>query len=83
MPMMKKEDYGGEDKNNTWCKYCSNFDGSHKTYEEVLLRMSHFMFSKEGQEMSEIKFKTLGEAREAAKEYLSKMPAWKDKSKFD
>lgn len=78
MPLMTDSDYGGQDKNNTWCKYCCNNDGTHRTYDEVLSRMSKFMFSQDGQQMSGIEFKSLEKARVAAKEYMAKMPAWKD-----
>lgn len=78
MPMVTPRDFGGEDENNDWCKYCCNKDGSHKSYKEILENMTNFMLSEEGEQMSEIKFNSKEEANKAAKEYLIKMPAWKD-----
>lgn len=78
MPMITPRDYGGEDEKNDRCKNCSNKDGSHKSYEEVLENMTNFMLSEEGIQMSEIKYNSKKEAQNAAKNYLSKMPAWKD-----
>lgn len=78
MPMVKPQDYGGEDENNTWCKYCSNKDGSHKSYEEVVNNMANFMMSEDGISMSGIEYNSIEEAKKAAKEYMSNMPAWKD-----
>jgi len=77
MPMIKPQDFGGEDEKNTWCRYCSNSDGSHKSYTEVLEGMTKFLMTEEGQETSEMKFDTYEKALEYAKNYLSKMPAFK------
>ena len=78
MPLMKPEEHGGGNKNNDWCKYCCNSEGSHKSYDEILEGMSKFMMSEEGIQMSGMKFESIEEAKEVAKNYLSNMPAWKD-----
>jgi len=78
MPMIKPEDFGGVDENNTWCRYCSNEDGSHKSYDEVLEAMAKFLISKEGQETSEMVFETQEEAKKYAKNYLKNMKAFKE-----
>ena len=70
MPMANKEDFGGGDENNIYCVYCSNPDGSLKKYEDVYEGMVNFMMTshKMDRESAEV----------AAKEYMSRMPAWSD-----
>ncbi|MFC1970093.1 VOC family protein [Chloroflexota bacterium] len=68
MPMTKPEDFGGGNPENICCVHCSNPDGSLKSYEEVFGGMVNFMVS--SQKMDK---KT---AESAAKEHLSRMPAW-------
>jgi uncharacterized glyoxalase superfamily protein PhnB len=68
MPMTKPEDFGGGKPENLYCVYCSNPDGSLKSYKEVFEGMSNFMMM--SQKMDR---KT---AESAAKERMSKMPAW-------
>ena len=68
MPMTKPEDFGGGNLANIYCVHCSKPDGSLKSYEEVFEGMVNFMMT--SQKMDR---KT---AETAAKEYMSKMPAW-------
>ena len=68
MPMTKPEDFGGGNPANIYCVNCSNPDGSLKSYEEVFEGMVNFMMM--SQKMDR---KT---AESAAKEHMSKMPAW-------
>ena len=68
MPMTKLEDFGGGNPENLYCVYCSNPDGSLKNYEEVFEGVVNFMVS--SQKMDR---KT---AESAAKEHMSRMPAW-------
>ena len=68
MPMTKLDDFGGGNQANIYCVYCSNPDGSLKSYEEVFEGMVNFMMM--SQKMDR---KT---AESAAKEHMSKMPAW-------
>ena len=68
MPMNKPEDFGGGDPSNVCCVHCSKPDGSLKDYDEVLEGMINFMMM--SQKMDR---KT---AESAAKDYMSKMPAW-------
>jgi uncharacterized glyoxalase superfamily protein PhnB len=72
MPMTKPEDFGGGNPENLYCVYCSNPDGSLKSYKEVLEGMVNFMMV--SQKMDR---KT---AESAAKERMSKMPAWSGKA---
>jgi uncharacterized glyoxalase superfamily protein PhnB len=68
MPMTKPEDFGGGNPENLYCVYCSKPDGSLKSYEEVFEGMVNFMMM--SQKMDR---KT---AESAAKERMSRMPAW-------
>jgi len=68
MPMTKLEDFGGGNPANICCVHCSNPDGSLKSRDEVFEGMVNFMMM--SQKMDR---KT---AESAAKEHMSKMPAW-------
>jgi uncharacterized glyoxalase superfamily protein PhnB len=68
MPMTKLEDFGGGTPANIYCIHCSHLDGSLKSYEEVFEGMVNFMMM--SQKMDR---KT---AEGAAKDHMSKMPAW-------
>jgi hypothetical protein len=68
MPMTKLEDFGGGNPANICCVHCSNSDGSLKSRDEVFEGMVNFMMM--SQKMDR---KT---AESAAKEHMSKMPAW-------
>jgi len=72
MPMTKLEDFGGRNPENLYCVYCSNRDGSLKSREDVFKGMVNFMMT--SQKMDR---KT---AESAAKERMSQMPAWSDKT---
>jgi uncharacterized glyoxalase superfamily protein PhnB len=72
MPMTKHEDFGGRNPENLYCVYCSNPDGSLKSREEVFKGMVNFMMMSQKMER-----KT---AESAAKERMSKMPAWSGKA---
>jgi len=76
MPMMNEQDHGGNDENNSWCKYCCDNNGNHKSYDEILENMTNFMLSEDGQMMSGIKFENKEDALKSAKDYLSKCEAW-------
>jgi uncharacterized glyoxalase superfamily protein PhnB len=68
MPMSKPEDFGGGNPENLYCVNCCNPDGSLKSRDEVFEGMVSFMMKTQNmnRETAEI----------AAKEYMSKMPAW-------
>jgi uncharacterized glyoxalase superfamily protein PhnB len=68
MPMTRPEDFCGRNAESIYCVYCSHPDGSLKTYKEVLEGMINFMITsqKMDRETAEV----------AAKEHMSKMPAW-------
>lgn len=68
MPMTKPEDFGAGNENNICCAHCSNPDGSLKSYDEVFEGMVNFMMMSQKMERKA--------AESAAKEHMSRMPAW-------
>jgi uncharacterized glyoxalase superfamily protein PhnB len=70
MPMTKPEDFGGGNPENKYCVHCSHPDGSLKSYEEALEGMTGFMMSSRNLDKET--------AERAARDYMSKMPAWSD-----
>jgi len=68
MPMTKLEDFGGGNPANIYCVHCSNPDGSLKSYDEALKGMVNFMVMTQNMDRET--------AEKAAREYMSKMPAW-------
>lgn len=72
MPMTKFEDFGGGNPENLYCAYCSNPDGSLKSYKEVFEGMVNFMMA--SQKMDRMT------AESTVKERMSKMPAWSGKA---
>lgn len=71
MPMEKPEDHASGDPSKNFCKHCSRPDGEMKSYDEVLNGMAGFMMQSQG--LSE------EPARQAAKEMMTRLPAWKDR----
>lgn len=71
--------YPLEEKNSkSFCKNCSNEDGSLKSYDKVLENMINFMLSEEGIQMSGEKFDSYYDAKKTAIKYLLNMPAWEN-----
>jgi uncharacterized glyoxalase superfamily protein PhnB len=68
MPMTKVEDFGGGNPDNLYCVYCSKPDGNLKSREEVFQGMVNFMMTSQKMDREA--------AESAAKERISKMPAW-------
>jgi len=68
MPMTKLEDFGGGNPANIYCVYCTNPDGSLKSYEKVFEGMVNLMMTSRKMDR-----KT---AESAAKKHMSRMPAW-------
>jgi hypothetical protein len=54
-----------------YCVHCTNPDGSLKSYEEVFSGMTQFMMNMKGMDKTA--------AEQAAKEYMTNMPAWSGK----
>jgi len=68
MPMSKLEDFGGGNPANVYCVHCSNPDGGLKSRDEVFEGMVNFMMMSQNMDRET--------AEKAAKEHMSKMPAW-------
>lgn len=68
MPMTKVEDFGGGNQESLYCVYCSNPDGSLKSYEQVFEGMVNFMMMSQNVDRQA--------AESAVKERMSSMPAW-------
>ena len=68
MPMIKLEDFGGGNPENLYCAYCSNPDGSLKSYEDVFEGMVNFMVMSQNMDRQT--------AESAVKERMSSIPAW-------
>ena len=68
MPMTKLEDFGGGNPKNLYCVYCSNLDGSLKSYEEVFGGMVNFMMASQKMDREA--------AETVATERMATMPAW-------
>lgn len=69
MPMSKPEDFGGQNPNNKYCRYCTDEKGILKPFDEKLNDFAEFIMKSNdfGKE----------QALKIAKENLLKMPAWK------
>lgn len=70
MPMKTKEDFAMEDESKDYCKYCARPDGTMQSYEEKLVSLTGFIVKTQGLDESS--------ARNAAKEMMTKLPAWKE-----
>ena len=68
MPMTKLEDFGGGNPESLYCVYCSNPDGSLKSYEQVFEGMVNFMMMSQKVDRET--------AESSVKERMSNMPAW-------
>lgn len=68
MPMTKLEDFGGGNRENLYCVYCSNPDGSLKSYEQVFEGTVNFMMMSQKMDRET--------AESSVKERMSSMPAW-------
>ncbi len=68
MPMASPGDFGGGNPENKYCVHCCNPDGDLKSYEEVLEGMANFIMQSLNMDKAT--------AGSAAREYMSKMPAW-------
>ena len=69
MPMEK---IALSDRSRNYCKYCARPDGSMQGYGEKLKSLTAFIVRTQGL--------TSQAAQEAAKEMMSKLPAWSGKS---
>ena len=70
MPMEKREDFAMGDESKDYCRYCARPDGSMQDYGEKLVSMTDFIVRTQGMDH--------GAAKNAAREMLAVLPAWKD-----
>lgn len=68
MPMKEAEDFAGGDMSKEYCKFCARPDGSMQSYEEKLDSLTNFIIRTQGLDKDV--------ANSAAKEMMSKLPAW-------
>lgn len=73
MPMVKDEDFAQGDRSKDYCRYCSRPDGSMQNYSEKLGSLTAFIVRTQGI--------TAHAAQAAAKEMMSKLPAWSKEAK--
>ncbi len=73
MPMIKKEDFGGGNIDNKYCKHCCDDKGSLKSYDEVFSGMVEFAVKNLDISMDK--------ARESVSENMANMPAWENHKK--
>jgi hypothetical protein len=69
MPMENPQDFPLGDEGKDYCIHCAKPDGGMQSYGEKLESMTAFIVRTQGLDS--------GAARTAAKEMLSKLPAWK------
>lgn len=70
MPMKEAAEFAMGDVTKDYCVHCSRPDGTMQSYEEKLASLSSFIVRTQGLD---------GEvARNAARQMMSKLPAWKN-----
>ncbi len=68
MPMRAKEDFGGGDTGNRYCRFCTDETGRLQDFETRYEGTVHFMMSRMNLDRSA--------AEKLARENMAKMPAW-------
>lgn len=69
-PMRTVEDHAPGHPECTWCRYCSNPDGSLQAFEERFERMVQWAVRRDGADRPTAEAKT--------REYMRSLPAWRD-----
>lgn len=70
MPMTEPRQHAMGDTTKAYCLHCARPDGTMRSYDEALVGMTHFMMNSQG--LAE------GPAREAVKQMMARLPAWRD-----
>lgn len=70
MPMNGPQDHAPGNPQSTWCKYCSQPDGSLGLFEERFERMVQWSMQNDKLERAA--------AEQATRQYMRTMPLWKD-----
>lgn len=68
MPMKTSREFAMGDEKKDYCIHCARADGSMQSYDEKLESMTGFIVKTQGLDANV--------AQNAAKELLSKLPAW-------
>jgi len=68
LDFLNPEDHALGDVHNEYCTYCTNPDGSLKSYEEVLALIAEEFVESQGIDKEA--------AKEMAREVMAKLPAW-------
>ncbi len=72
MPMSKPEDFAAGDTAKDYCRHCARPDGSMQSYREKLASYGAFLVKTQGLDA--------GAAKVMAKDIMSKLPAWKNRT---
>jgi hypothetical protein len=68
MPMKTDEDFAMGDPGKDYCRYCARPDGTMQSYSEKLAGMTEFIIRTQGLDENA--------ARNAARQMMSRLPAW-------
>lgn len=71
MPMQSPDQFAMGDTSKDYCVHCARPDGGMPSYEEALEGMTAFMVRSQG--LAE------GPAREAVRQMMARLPAWRDR----
>jgi hypothetical protein len=69
MPMNNPDSFGGGKPDNRYCVHCCHPDGTLKSYDEVFAGMTVFMMNSQHIDRAT--------AENAVRDYMDRMPAWK------
>lgn len=69
--MRRAKDFGGSNKENPYCRFCTNESGDLKSYEKVKEGLTQYIIQIQGIEKDQ--------AEKKAIEGLASMPAWKNR----
>lgn len=69
MPMKARKDFAMEDEGKDYCVHCARPDGTMQSYDEKLESMTGFIVKTQGLDANV--------ARNAAKQMMAGLPAWK------
>lgn len=74
MPMASVEDHAPGNPHSLHCKYCSKPDGALQEFDERFERMVQWQMRQKGSDRTS--------AEQSTREYMKKMPVWKDHPKL-
>ncbi len=68
IPMKAIEDFGGQNPDNKYCRYCTDAEGNLDSFEVRFEKMTNFVMSRMGVDRAT--------AERTAKEGMQESPAW-------